>query len=509
MAGFNKASTKKLFNAVSKNNAKAIPRLVTDGADPNAQSKEFSVAIHGVKGATPLTLAACGSRPNVIEALAKAGADPDLEAKGSGMTPLMASGFNTLNLKKLLALGANPDATAGSRKETALHYFIKWSMESACQALVRAGANPSVTNKHGVSATEYALDEGYDDLHALFVKAQKTTRSGSAAKRSQSSPSADDFMNVLIDGTAAQVKKMVKAGCEANLKLSGRYPIEICVRHDNVTAAKVLLELGADAKIVDLSDCDLDSKMLPLLLDNGADPNANISLLMHAIEKGKIKAVKLLVEAGAKLRTKDGRHEIAIAEMYGHDKLAMYLSKRFTDPNKLKPSKTLVAARDLVEKTSGAKLQQLRSLPVRFKCVVDLKSVLSKEEKSNLSGRTKNDRQRRQSFAARKVALQLLGKLPKCECYSFDNGELLLIEKKDRFADFLFDRKTVAWLKDVEKQHPFLVFHRSGGTLELQFASPISANDLKSRKKAFPKSKDGPQLRQFTTKGFSINFDVD
>ena len=297
MAGFNKASTKKLFAAVNRNNAKAISGLVEGGADPNAQSKDFTLSFGTPKGATPLTLAACVSRPDVLDALIKAGADPNLEAKGAGMTPLMCCGFNSANLKKLVRIGADPDATAGSRKETALHYFIRWSMESACRELIKAGADPSVTNKNGVSATDFAFNEGYDELHALFLKAQKKPRSKSAAK-STSGPANDDFIEALANGTAARVKKLVKAGCDPNADLSGYSPLDLCVRHDNVAAAKALIELGASADGLSLSECNPESKILKLLLENGADPNstsAAVSLLMHSVERGYSTAVRLLV----------------------------------------------------------------------------------------------------------------------------------------------------------------------------------------------------------------------
>ena len=503
MAGFNKASTKKLFAAVLKNNAKAIPGLVEGGADPNAQTKDHALGFVGPAGATPLTLAALNSRPPVIAALVRAGADPNLAATGPGMTPLMACGFNGANLKQLLSLGADPDVTSGRRQETALHYFMEWSMESNCAELIKAGADPSVPNKAGMSATEFALERGYDELHALFIKAQRKGK-----KTSTSGPSEDEFTVALMEGTAAQVKKLLQAGCDANTELSGVPPLHICVRHDNVATAKALLEAGADATAVSLADCDLESEMVGLLLDHGADPNANyaaISLLMHAIEKNHIEAVKRLVQAGAKTRTKDARHEIAVAEMSGHLAILEFLSDRFTDPAKLKPSKAIESARQRVAELTGIEPVMKGSLPVRYRCDVD-DSVLTGEEKALHPGASKAARSRRRDLAAEKVVRQLFGTLQKCELY--DDGELVLIEKKNRWHLVASDRKTVAWLKELESAAPFFLLSFQGGQLICEFETQPASSDIKSFRSKFPKSDDGAILQRCSTKGFSINFDV-
>lgn len=128
---FNKSKTSQLFKAIQKNNLKLIATLI------------------------------------------KSGADLDMPAKGPGTIPLMACGFIIANIKKLAALGADLNATSGSRKETSLHYALRWCNTDSCEALIALGADPTIKNKKGDSAIDVAYQDGHDDLYAAFIRASK------------------------------------------------------------------------------------------------------------------------------------------------------------------------------------------------------------------------------------------------------------------------------------------------------------------------------------------------
>ncbi|MBA2634420.1 MAG: ankyrin repeat domain-containing protein, partial [Chloroflexi bacterium] len=81
------------------------------------------------------------------------------------------------------------------------------------------------------------------------------------------------------------------------------------------------------------------AQILPALVDSGVDLNAysppgfhpHATALHHAVNSGSLEAVKVLVEAGADLRTKDllyGGTPLGWAEYLGRREIAAYLRSR-------------------------------------------------------------------------------------------------------------------------------------------------------------------------------------
>ena len=122
-------------------------------------------------------LAACsahdadpGKQVQVIRYLIKAGANPD-ETDKNGVTPLHRAVrfWNVAAVKELIRIGADLDAQDRKSESTPLHRAVigtgapktKGKAEEAkriIDALLRAGANPSIKNKPGKVPKAYVKD---------------------------------------------------------------------------------------------------------------------------------------------------------------------------------------------------------------------------------------------------------------------------------------------------------------------------------------------------------------
>jgi ankyrin repeat protein len=97
--------------------------------------------------------------------------------------------------------------------------------------------------------------------------------------------------------------------------LSGRTPLMIAADEDREDVVSALLRRGADVNAKDGSECMAliyasSSRMMKLLLDAGADPNATVAwrslaALHYAAMYGDAESVKILVKAGANVNGAD------------------------------------------------------------------------------------------------------------------------------------------------------------------------------------------------------------
>lgn len=172
--------TRLLLQAIENNNVEQAKVCIKLGADVNAISKAYA-----------FMSAIADGQKDMVELLIKAGAD--VKAKGyEGRTALMhAADKDTAEL--LIKAGADVNAKddngwtalmeaaysgykdvaellikSGADSRMAFAWAVKESRSDAVELLINAGANPNVTDSEGISALDYAILYGQNDIANLL-----------------------------------------------------------------------------------------------------------------------------------------------------------------------------------------------------------------------------------------------------------------------------------------------------------------------------------------------------
>ncbi|MDA1089079.1 MAG: ankyrin repeat domain-containing protein [Proteobacteria bacterium] len=192
-----------LHAAASKGDADQIRRLIVQGAKVEARDRA---------GRTPLHVAAFKSHEEAVEALAKAGADMNAFENDSYDVITIAAVANDVEMMRLaISLGGNPRNITSPYDGTALiaaahlgHFDIVRTLIKAgaplnhinnlgwtalieavvlgdggprhvntARALIKAGADVTISDRQGVTPLAHAKQRGYKDIVALFQKPLK------------------------------------------------------------------------------------------------------------------------------------------------------------------------------------------------------------------------------------------------------------------------------------------------------------------------------------------------
>ena len=291
--------TTALHHAIQRADAETVDLLIAAGADAKAINRYGISALH--------LAATIGSAP-ILERLLQAGAPAD-SATSEGETALMAASRNgdAASVKLLVSRGARVDATEGWKGQTALMWAAAENNAAAMRILIDAGANVKARSKAGVftpllfavraghvEATRVLLDagasvnepmddgtsplvltliNGHYELASFLVDRgadPNADRQGWTAlhqiawtRRPNTGfnlPGAVPTGNV---NSLDLVRKLVKAGANVNarqkreprdgfrnqLNRIGATPFLLAAKSVDLPLMRVLLELGADAKI--------------------------------------------------------------------------------------------------------------------------------------------------------------------------------------------------------------------------------------------------------------------
>jgi len=152
-------------NAVEHDGTTALHWAVHNGnlAQVNALLKaRAAVNTRNRYGVAPLWLAATNSSDAIVEALLRAGADPNITRADSGETVLMiaAKSGHPGVLQRLLAYGAEPNARDDVRGQTALMWAAAEAHPEAARVLVDAGADLEARSSTGISPLMFAIRAG-------------------------------------------------------------------------------------------------------------------------------------------------------------------------------------------------------------------------------------------------------------------------------------------------------------------------------------------------------------
>ena len=250
----------------------AVLHLIMDqGAVVNATNK---------KNQTALMLASADGYIDVINALFEAGADPTItDANGCTWLHYAVAGCcSTDVLHLIMDQGAVVNAT-NKKNQTALMLASAEGTIDAINALLKAGADPTITDADGCTWLHYAFGTYWNT----------------------------DVLHLMIDLGA------IGADVNATNK-KNQTTLMLASAGGSIDVVNALLEAGADPTITDADGCiwlhyavarkcSTRGNVLQLTIDHGADVNAtnekNQTVLMLACVVGNIDAINALLKAGS------------------------------------------------------------------------------------------------------------------------------------------------------------------------------------------------------------------
>lgn len=231
-------ATPPLIEAVLRNDAAEVARLLAAGADPNTCTP--------VGGATAVMVAASSfGKTAIVQLLLDAGADPN-RPHSKGFTALQcASAFGIIeNVRCLLQAGANPNAGAPNYAPT-LVMAAGAGHADVVAALLDGGADPNTKNDDQVTALLAAAEKGHAAVVRLLL-----------AAGADPTPTMKSYPNEHLSALQIAVKnehttvvhELVRGGAlaqESVCPLQTTALIE-ATRHGNICLLPLLLEAGAD-----------------------------------------------------------------------------------------------------------------------------------------------------------------------------------------------------------------------------------------------------------------------
>ena len=467
---YSATKTKSLFGAIYDNDRKKIKSLLQGGADPNAiykGSTKYSPS-RPINGQTPLLFAIALGYEGVITELVQGGADINQPGgnKYRSTTPLFsACGVFALGLaKKIVKLGADPEHPIGLAKQTALHLAAQGDNAFQVEDLLKLGADPVARDAKGKTPQQLAEAKGQAELvgilskYAAKAKPKKVTAptKGSTARKKSVSKSKAQFQGEMISAITENkikiVERLLADGADPNMTLPGKSsPLLLAVQHIQKGIAARLIAAGAKPRGAILMHSLGDAVWTKMLLDAGADPNKEFeerTPLERAVEFDGEKVVKLLLQAGARLRNKKQPDEIERARVRGDARVVKMLEQHFeinTAPKLSGPKPLQDAVLTTLDLTGGV-VQTITKKPLVYVVSVDPKRFLPAAEAKRTTAVEK----------ATKLAFRKLdGKLGSCVAYCYldvSRPGVVLTMPEDKFSMLRMFKKLQKWLIACDRQ---------------------------------------------------------
>lgn len=254
-----------------------IQLLLASGAKLDFKDKNGNTALHH---------AAKKGDPNLIALFVERGANVNA-VNAQGRTPLFEALLsNPVAVNLLIHLGADIDAR-DARGETVLHYGTYYaSLHDEMEMLLRHGANPFAKNTRGATVLEYARNQLKSAPASADKKrtVEQLERYAKLWKEKQAGGDADAG----ADGFDPPPKPDLP-------RVPSRVdpPLIAAVRAGDIDTVKTLLDEGADP--------DAISRAGPSHM-----PGGNATGLHLSIPAGHDKITRLLIDAGANVRLRNG-----------------------------------------------------------------------------------------------------------------------------------------------------------------------------------------------------------
>jgi ankyrin repeat protein len=295
-----------LYEVVAeKSKPEIIEALIRDGADPNEAAPD---------GATPLILAIATKQAPIVKLLLEKGADPNKATQDHYTPLLLATDQGEVEIvENLLANGANANQAAHDGS-TPLHLAVGKDHLKLVKLLLENGAE-----------TDQADHDGYTPLHGAVGKGS-------------------------LESTIMLLEYNAKPNLANN---DGVAPLSVAVDNSDVELVELLLANGAEINQADhngytplhVAARNTSVEIVALLLENGAKPNQAAqdgSTPLHvAASNGHITVMQLLIAYEADITCADqyGNTPLVFAIDENHLQATNYLLHVGADPNTLNQEK--------------------------------------------------------------------------------------------------------------------------------------------------------------------------
>ena len=280
-----------LIEAVKRQDAEAVKRLLGDGVEVDGRQPDGATALHWAVyredletvdlllragasvdavnrlGATPLWLAAGNGDAAAIARLLDAGANPNV-ALVEGETPVMtaARSGTAEGVRLLVEAGADVHARETSREQTALMWAVTQGQHQAVQVLLDAGADVEARSKvrprlvYDVSSNAAVFDQGVIENLGGFTPLLFAARHGDvesarlllAAGADVDNPAANGTSPLVVathSGHTAFAVLLLAEGAEPDAIGAGYAALHAAVLRGDLTTVEALLARGADPNI--------------------------------------------------------------------------------------------------------------------------------------------------------------------------------------------------------------------------------------------------------------------
>ena len=196
---------------------------------------------------------------------------------------------------------------------TALHWAAYRRDAESTAALIRAGANVNLKNNYGVTPLALAAQQGNPAVLDLLLKAGAKPNDPVNFVNAGETP----LMSAARSASVDAVKALARAGADVNAKetWSGQTALMWAAAEGDSAMASTLLELGADLR---------------------ARSNGGTTAFQFAVRKGDMPTVQAMLAAGADVNDKrpgDFATPLLVAIINGHEDLVDLLLDKGADPN--------------------------------------------------------------------------------------------------------------------------------------------------------------------------------
>ena len=280
-----------LIEAVKRQDAEAVRRLLGDGVEVDTRQPDGATALHWAvyrqdldtvdlllragasvdvanrMGATPLWLAAGNGDAAAIARLLAAGANPNA-ALSEGETPVMtaARSGTAEGVRLLVEAGADVHARETSREQTALMWAVTQGQHDVVQVLLEAGADVEARSKvrprlmYDVTTNAGQFDQGVIENLGGFTPLLFAARHGDVESARLLLAAGADVDNTAANGTSPLVVSthsghtdlalsLLEAGAEPDAIGAGYTALHAAVLRSDLTTVEALLARGADPDI--------------------------------------------------------------------------------------------------------------------------------------------------------------------------------------------------------------------------------------------------------------------